>query len=240
MKVLVVGGDGYCGWATALYLSERGYDVAIVDSLIRRHWDLTPGRRHPDADRADPASRGPLAPADRQEDRRSSSATSATTPSCRTSCAKFEPEAIVHFGEQRSAPFSMIDREHAVMTQVTNVTGTLNLLFAIREFNTDDPPGQAGHDGRVRPAEHRHRRRLHHHPAQRPGRPAAVSDAAGLLLSPEQGPRLAQYPLRLQNLGPARDRPEPGRGLRRADRRDSRDTTCWSTGSTTTRCSGRC
>jgi UDP-sulfoquinovose synthase len=43
----------------------------------------------------------------------------------------------VHFGEQRSAPFSMIDREHAVMTQVMNVTGTLNLLFAIKEFNKD-------------------------------------------------------------------------------------------------------
>jgi UDP-sulfoquinovose synthase len=50
---------------------------------------------------------------------------------------KFEPEAIVHFGEQRSAPFSMIDREHAVMTQVMNVTGNLNLLFAIKEFNKD-------------------------------------------------------------------------------------------------------
>jgi UDP-sulfoquinovose synthase len=50
---------------------------------------------------------------------------------------KFEPEAIVHFGEQRSAPFSMIDREHAVMTQVNNVAGNLNLLYAIKEFNPD-------------------------------------------------------------------------------------------------------
>ncbi len=43
MKVLIVGGDGYCGWATALYLSEHGFDVAIVDSLVRRHWDQTLG-----------------------------------------------------------------------------------------------------------------------------------------------------------------------------------------------------
>jgi UDP-sulfoquinovose synthase len=50
---------------------------------------------------------------------------------------EFEPESIVHFGEQRSAPFSMIDREHAVMTQVNNVVGNLNLLFAIQEFNQD-------------------------------------------------------------------------------------------------------
>jgi UDP-sulfoquinovose synthase len=46
---------------------------------------------------------------------------------------QFEPETIVHFGEQRSAPFSMIDREHAVMTQVNNVVGTLNILYAMKE-----------------------------------------------------------------------------------------------------------
>ena len=39
MRVLVVGGDGYCGFATAMYLSRKGHDVAILDSLIRRHWD---------------------------------------------------------------------------------------------------------------------------------------------------------------------------------------------------------
>ena len=47
---------------------------------------------------------------------------------------EFEPEAVVHFAEQRSAPYSMIDRKHAVFTQVNNVSGTLNLLYAIREF----------------------------------------------------------------------------------------------------------
>lgn len=39
MKALVIGGDGYCGWATALHLSNKGYDVAILDNLARRHWD---------------------------------------------------------------------------------------------------------------------------------------------------------------------------------------------------------
>jgi UDP-sulfoquinovose synthase len=39
MRVLVIGGDGYCGWATALYLSNKGYEVGIFDSLVRRHWD---------------------------------------------------------------------------------------------------------------------------------------------------------------------------------------------------------
>ena len=50
---------------------------------------------------------------------------------------EFEPEAVVHFAEQRSAPYSMIDRKHAASTQVNNVVGTLNLLFALREFAPD-------------------------------------------------------------------------------------------------------
>ena len=50
---------------------------------------------------------------------------------------QFKPEAVVHFAEQRSAPYSMIDRKHAVFTQVNNVLGTLNVLFAIREFQPD-------------------------------------------------------------------------------------------------------
>ena len=50
---------------------------------------------------------------------------------------EFEPDAVVHFAEQRSAPYSMIDRKHAVFTQVNNVVGTLNLLFALREFAPD-------------------------------------------------------------------------------------------------------
>ena len=135
MKVLVVGGDGYCGWATALYLSERGYDVGIVDSLIRRHWDLSLG--------VDTLT--PIAPLRHRVDRWHQLTGKKIDvfvgdicdyPFVQNFMRKFEPEAILHFGEQRSAPFSMIDREHAVMTQVTNVTGTLNLLYAIREFNS--------------------------------------------------------------------------------------------------------
>jgi len=49
---------------------------------------------------------------------------------------RFEPEAVVHFAEQRSAPYSMIDRQHAVYTQYNNVVGTLNLLYAIAERDT--------------------------------------------------------------------------------------------------------
>ncbi|MBW4554461.1 MAG: NAD-dependent epimerase/dehydratase family protein [Trichormus sp. ATA11-4-KO1] len=132
MKVLVIGGDGYCGWATALYLSNRGYDVGILDSLVRRHWDNELGIE----------TLTPIAPI-QQRLQRWQDLTGKSIDLfigditnyefLKQVLHQFEPNALVHFGEQRSAPFSMIDREHAVLTQVNNVVGTLNLLYAMRE-----------------------------------------------------------------------------------------------------------
>lgn len=136
MKVLVIGGDGYCGWATALHLANRGYEVGILDSLVRRHWDnelcietLTP-----------------IAPIQQRLQRWQDLTGKpiqlfvgdiTNYEFLSKALHQFEPEAIVHFGEQRSAPFSMIDREHAVLTQVNNVVGTLNLLYIMRESFPD-------------------------------------------------------------------------------------------------------
>jgi UDP-sulfoquinovose synthase len=132
MKVLVIGGDGYCGWATALYLSNRGYEVGILDSLVRRHWDNELGLE----------TLTPIAPI-QQRLQRWQDLTGKSIDLfigditnyefVHKVLHQFEPNALVHFGEQRSAPFSMIDREHAVLTQVNNVVGTLNLLYAMRE-----------------------------------------------------------------------------------------------------------
>ncbi len=134
MKVLVIGGDGYCGWATALFLANRGYEVGIVDSLVRRHWDsqlgvdtLTPiASIHQRVARWQALTGKPL-------DLFVGDITD--YPFLEQTFRTFEPQAVVHFGEQRSAPFSMIDREHAVLTQVNNVVGTLNLLYAIKALN---------------------------------------------------------------------------------------------------------
>lgn len=136
MRILVLGGDGYLGWPTALHLSQRGHDVAVVDNFLRRMWDhelgthsLTPIRSLQErvavwreltgkvigtyiGDLCDYTFLEPV-------------------------IREFRPEAIVHFGEQRSAPYSMIDRRHAVFTQVNNVTGTLNVLYAIAEHVPD-------------------------------------------------------------------------------------------------------
>ena len=136
MKVLVIGGDGYCGWATALHLANKGYEVGVLDSLIRRHWDNELGV----------ATLTPIASI--QERIYKWQAVSGQKIDLfigditnyeflQKTFRSFEPDALVHFGEQRSAPFSMIDREHAVLTQVNNVVGTLNLLYAIKEHNPD-------------------------------------------------------------------------------------------------------
>ncbi|MDJ0705336.1 MAG: NAD-dependent epimerase/dehydratase family protein [Leptolyngbyaceae cyanobacterium MO_188.B28] len=136
MKVLVIGGDGYCGWATALYLSNRGHEVGILDSLVRRHWDME----------LCVETLTPIAPIQTRL-QRWKDLTGKTIELflgdinnytfLENSLLKFEPEAVVHFGEQRSAPFSMIDREHAVMTQTNNVMGNLNLLYALRDHFPD-------------------------------------------------------------------------------------------------------
>ncbi len=136
MKIAVLGGDGYCGWATALYLSRRGHSVAIVDNFLRRQWDrdlevetLTPIR--PLAERVEMWTRLTGNPIEIFEgDVTDYEFLSATV-------REFQPEALVHFAEQRSAPYSMIDREHAVFTQSNNVLGTLNVLFAIKEFQPE-------------------------------------------------------------------------------------------------------
>jgi UDP-sulfoquinovose synthase len=136
MKVLVIGGDGYCGWATALYLSNRGYEVGILDNMVRRHWDME----------LCVETLTPIAPIQsriqRWKDLTGKSidlfvGDITNYEFLSQAMHQFEPEAVVHFGEQRSAPFSMIDREHAVLTQVNNVVGTLNLLYVMRESFPD-------------------------------------------------------------------------------------------------------
>jgi UDP-sulfoquinovose synthase len=136
MKIVVLGGDGYCGWATALYMAKKGHEVTIVDNFVRRQWDyelgvqtLTPIR--------------PLAERLRAWHQLGGQPISLRVGDvcdyefCASTIRDLQPHAVVHFAEQRSAPYSMIDYKHAVSTQVNNVVGTLNLLFAVREVKPD-------------------------------------------------------------------------------------------------------
>ncbi|XP_022853775.1 UDP-sulfoquinovose synthase, chloroplastic-like [Olea europaea var. sylvestris] len=135
-KVMVIGGDGYCGWATSLHLSNKNYEVAIVDNLVRRLFDHQLG-----LDSLTPIS------SIHNRIRRWKSLTGKDIQLYVGDICDFEflseafkslkPDAVVHFGEQRSAPYSMIDRSRAIFTQQNNVIGTLNVLFAIKEFKGD-------------------------------------------------------------------------------------------------------
>ena len=136
MRILVLGGDGYCGWPTALYLSQKGHEVGIADNFFRRLWDhelgamtLTPIAPLPERLRAWKNAAGKTI---------ESFVGDITDYEFLGNLFKtFEPDAVVHFAEQRAAPYSMIDRQHAVFTQVNNVVGTLNVLFAIKEFQPE-------------------------------------------------------------------------------------------------------
>jgi UDP-sulfoquinovose synthase len=117
-------------------LSRQGHSVSIVDSFVRRQWDfelgvqtLTPIRTLPERLRAWKRLTG--------LDIQMSSGDITDYTFLAEVIEREQPDAVVHFAEQRAAPYSMIDRQHAVFTQVNNVVGTLNLLFAIREHAPD-------------------------------------------------------------------------------------------------------
>jgi UDP-sulfoquinovose synthase len=136
MRILILGGDGYLGWPAAMRFSNRGHDVHVVDNGLRRL-----AHREAGTD-----SLTPILPLDER-----SAAWKALTGHAievthgdltewevvRRVFADFAPEAVVHFGEMPSAPYSMKDREHAVFTQTNNVVGTLNVLYAIRDLTPD-------------------------------------------------------------------------------------------------------
>jgi len=136
VRILVLGGDGYLGWPSALHLSMSGHDVAVVDNFARRRYD----------DELGVASLVPIEPlpvrvAVWQElsGKRVTMYEGDLTEAEFTHgvIEDFRPDSIVHFGEQRSAPYSMIDQKHAVYTQFNNVVGTLNVLYAIADIDRD-------------------------------------------------------------------------------------------------------
>ncbi|QRP49021.1 NAD-dependent epimerase/dehydratase family protein [Amycolatopsis sp. FDAARGOS 1241] len=136
MRVLVLGGDGYLGWPTALHLSDKGHEVAVLDNYARRKYD-----EELQAESLVPIEDLPTRVA-AWEEVSGKKLTVFEGDLCDaeftySAVRDFAPDTIVHFAEQRSAPYSMIDREHAVYTQQNNVVGNLNVLYAIAEINPD-------------------------------------------------------------------------------------------------------
>jgi len=132
MNTIVFGGDGYCGWPTALHLSAVGMDVCIVDNFVRRQIDhelgifsLTPIRPLQERVAVWGEARGRQIAVEVGD--------LLDYEFVARIMKEYRPDAVVHFAELRAAPYSMIDRKHAVFTQHNNVIGTLNLLYAIKE-----------------------------------------------------------------------------------------------------------
>jgi UDP-sulfoquinovose synthase len=132
MRILILGGDGYLGWPTALRFSARGHEVSVVDDFSRRRWHTEAGTD----------SLTPIAGFDERlaawrelggGEIRSYVGSVQDGDFLESVVAETMPDAVVHYGQQASAPYSMASREQAVETQHANVIGNLNLLFAIRD-----------------------------------------------------------------------------------------------------------
>jgi UDP-sulfoquinovose synthase len=136
MRILILGGDGYLGWPTALRFSAGGHEVSVVDNFSRRRWHEEAGT----------GSLTPIAGLDARiaawkevsgKEIRSYVGAIEDGDFLDAVVAETRPEAVVHYGQQASAPYSMASRRKAVETQHANVIGNLNLLFSIRDHVPD-------------------------------------------------------------------------------------------------------
>ncbi len=137
MRILILGGDGFCGWPTALHLSASGHEVAIVDNLVRRSIDI-----ELEVDSLTPIKPlGTRLAAWRE-------LTGNEIPFHRFDVAdnyrvlldlllEYRPDAVVHFAEQRAAPYSMKSSQHKRYTVANNINATHNLLAALVEAELD-------------------------------------------------------------------------------------------------------
>ena len=137
MDVLVLGGDGFCGWPSALHLSSLGHNVTIVDSLVRRRMDEELGVQ----------SLTPIRPLRERIDAWQE-ASGRTIPFVQLDLAHeydeltelladLQPDVVVHFAEQRAAPYSMKSPTHKRYTVDNNVNATHNLLAALVEVGLE-------------------------------------------------------------------------------------------------------
>ena len=137
MRVLVLGGDGFCGWPTALHLSARGWDVTVVDNLSRRNID----------NELEVASLTPIRPIGERIAAWKEISGKEIGFQNLTLGKEFDrfvallkdekPDAIVHFAEQRAAPYSMKSARHKLYTVDNNLNATNHVLAAMVESGLD-------------------------------------------------------------------------------------------------------
>ncbi|HYH28044.1 MAG TPA: NAD-dependent epimerase/dehydratase family protein, partial [Actinomycetota bacterium] len=134
MRILILGGDGYLGWPTAMHLSARGHEVHVVDNYLRRRAHREQGTHSLVPIAEDLPTR---VGAWREVTGYEIGVTEGDIcewPLVERLFRDFRPETIVHYGEIPSAPYSMKSRDHAVFTQYNNVVNTMNVLWAMRDL----------------------------------------------------------------------------------------------------------
>jgi UDP-sulfoquinovose synthase len=133
MNILILGGDGYLGWPTAMHLSAHGHDVTVVDNYLRRRLceeiDVAPLFDVPDL-----TERAQRWKAESGHDVAVRIGDLTEWDFVETVFRDAHPDAIIHYAEQPSAPYSMLDRSAAQLTLNNNLTVTAQLIFAVREF----------------------------------------------------------------------------------------------------------
>ncbi|PVU74477.1 NAD-dependent dehydratase [Acidianus hospitalis] len=130
-KVLILGIDGYLGWALALRLGKKGHEVYGIDNLITRTQVMEVGGDSafplPSVEERRNIFKRYIGPIDFVIN-------DITKPNVlRDYINKVKPDVIVHFAEQRSAPYSMIDEDHAIYTMHNNIEGTIRLIYAVKD-----------------------------------------------------------------------------------------------------------
>lgn len=136
MRVLILGGDGYLGWPTAMHLSNKGHEVAVVDNYLRR-------------DMCREQNVEPLYETPNLHERveiwkshtgRSIGVTIGDLRDWQVVAevfSRYRPECVVHYAEQPSAPYSMLDRRASTLTLMNNLEVTANVIFAVKEFSPE-------------------------------------------------------------------------------------------------------
>jgi len=133
MRILILGGDGYLGWPTAMALSKKGFEIMVVDNYLRRNLCRN-------------LNVEPLFPLPNLLERAkilkeiTGNCISVRIGDCSNytfltkTVRDFQPDTIIHFAEQPSAPYSMLDHEAALLTLSNNLESTLNVAWAVREI----------------------------------------------------------------------------------------------------------
>lgn len=136
MRVLILGGDGYLGWPTAMHMTKHGHEVVVVDNYLRRRLateeDVLPLYDVPHLQK-----RVALWKKKTGYDIGIQVGDLMDWTFVEKVFREFEPEAIIHYAEQPSAPYSMLSRETSMLTLENNLKVTANLIFAVRQFCPD-------------------------------------------------------------------------------------------------------